>query len=218
MKGSFMNSTIRRIKRSLRDCQLQPSFGLCLFEEGYCLDFLGFLIALPFLDRWYREPTEIMESWGIQYFERSIMLSWGRKCKFIQMPWSLEHVKWEVMQPDGKFALKDRSYSGDPKDGRWIAEYTYHYKLRNDQVQVRTATVYVERGYWHWLLAKWLRLPLWLPVVNMMQQSIEIKFNDEVGERTGSWKGGCIGCGWTMLPGETAEQSLRRMENERKFN
>ncbi len=38
-----------------------------------------------------------------------------------------------------------------------------------------------------------------------------------VGERTGSWKGGTIGCGNDLLPGETMEQSLRRMERDRTF-
>lgn len=211
-------TTAYRIKRSLRGCRLRPSFGLCLFEEtGYCLDLFGFLIALPFMDRWYREPKEIMESWGFNYFDRALMLKWGNWTKFIHMPWSFEHVKWEVMQPDGKFVLKDRSYGEHPNDGRWIDSYFYQYTLRNGEVQERVATIYVERGYWHWLLAKWLRLPLWFPVVNMMKQSIDVRFNDEVGERTGSWKGGCIGCGYTMLKGETPEQTLRRMERERKF-
>jgi len=44
-----------------------------------------------------------------------------------------------------------------------------------------------------------------------------VKFSDEVGERTGSWKGGVIGTGSEMRPGESPEQCLRRMERERKF-
>ena len=215
-----MSSTVYRIKRSLRGCRPRFALGLDLFEEEYCLNFFGFLIALPFLDRWHREPHEIMESWGFyyDYHDASLVLCRGNKTKFIHMPWQYDHVKWEVMQPDGKFVLKDRSYDGDPKDGRWVADYVYRYTLRSGEVQVRIATIYVERGYWHWLLAKWLRLPLWLPVVNMMKQSIDVRFDDEVGERTGSWKGGCIGTGYTMLPGETPEQTIRRMERERKFN
>lgn len=212
------DSTITRIRRSLRGCKLRLSFGLDLFEKQYCLDLFGFLIALPFLDRYHRQPHEMMESWGFYYQDRALVLKWGKRCKFIHMPWSMDFVKWEVMQPDGKFVPKDRSYGEHPNDGRWIAEFVYRYKLRNGETQVRIATIYVERGYWHWLIAKWLRLPLWLPVVNMMKQSIDVRFDDEVGERTGSWKGGCIGTGYTMLPGETPEQTLRRMERERKFN
>lgn len=215
-----MSSTVYRIKRSLRGCRLRFALGLDLFEEEYCLNFFGFLIALPFLDRWHRAPYEIMGSWGFyyDYHNASFVLCRGNKTKFIHMPWKYDHVKWEVMQPDGKFVLKDRSYDGDPKDGRWVADYVYRYTLRSGEVQVRIATIYVERGYWHWLLAKWLRFPLWLPVVNMMKQSIDVRFDGEVGERTGSWKGGCIGTGYTMLPGETPEQTIRRMERERIFD
>lgn len=213
-----MSSTITRIKRSLRGCRPRLSFGLCLFEEGYCLDFFGFLIALPILDRWAREPHELMESWGFSYFERAIMLKWGNWTKFIHMPWSLDFVKWEVMRPDFSFVPKDCSYNGPPQDGRWTRTYSYHYQLRSGEIQERTVTIYVERGYWHWLLAKWLGLPSWFPFVNMMRQSIEVEFDTEVGERVGSWKGGCIACGYHMLPGETPEQTLRRMERERKFN
>jgi hypothetical protein len=50
-----------------------------------------------------------------------------------------------------------------------------------------------------------------------VRTSIEVGFDDEVGERTGSWKGGTIGCGYDMLPDESAVQCLRRMERERKF-
>lgn len=46
---------------------------------------------------------------------------------------------------------------------------------------------------------------------------IDIEFSDEVGERTGSWKGGVLGCGFDMLPGERPVDALRRMELERKF-
>ena len=35
--------------------------------------------------------------------------------------------------------------------------------------------------------------------------------SDEVGEETGSWKGGTIGCGYNLKPGETAEECFDRM-------
>jgi len=54
------------------------------------------------------------------------------------------------------------------------------------------------------------------PVAEVPVSNI-LGFDREIGERSGSWKGGCIGCGWDMKPGETAEQTLRRMESERTF-
>lgn len=47
--------------------------------------FFGFLISLPFLDRWHYYPEEIMDSWGFSYFERAIMLKWKNKTRFIHM-------------------------------------------------------------------------------------------------------------------------------------
>jgi hypothetical protein len=51
----------------------------------------------------------------------------------------------------------------------------------------------------------------------MVSTTLDVKFDDEVGERSGSWKGGTIGCSYEMLPNETPEQTLRRMEKEREF-
>ena len=62
----------------------------------------------------------------------------------------------------------------------------------------------------------WRVLKRW-PIYKWYRKSINVQFSDETGERTGSWKGGTIGCGYDMLPGETAEQTLRRMEKEREF-
>ena len=70
----------------------------------------------------------------------------------------------------------------------------------------------MERRAWR---PKWFT---WTRIFEKQRQSISVEFNDEVGERSGSWKGGCIVCGYEMLPGETPEQTLRRMERERVFS
>lgn len=210
-----------RFRKNWRDFKrLQPKLEVVMFmDSGWFLVLLGVWIPLPFLDRFVGGGCNDfgMRSWGVSYGDRSLYLQWDKWTKFVYMPWSFEHVKWEVMRPDGTWVPKVNSWDGKEPDGRWETTYPYRYILRSGEVQERTATIYVERGYWHWLFAKWLRLPLWLPVVNITKQSIDIRFNDEVGERTGSWKGGCIGTGYTMLKGETPEQTLRRMERERKF-
>lgn len=45
-----------------------------------------------------------------------------------------------------------------------------------------------------------------------------VEFDDEVGERTGSWKGGCTGCSYEWERNETMLSALRRMEATRKFD
>jgi len=45
-----------------------------------------------------------------------------------------------------------------------------------------------------------------------------VSFDAEVGEGTGSYKGGVVGCSHDMLPFETPIETLRRMEKEVRFN
>jgi hypothetical protein len=196
----------------LEGCTLKPSFGLDLFENGYSLDLFGFLIALPFLDRWRYEPHEIMERWSVYYHERSLWFCWGRHHKCFYMPWMLTHIKTEVRRPDGSWVKKAWSWEPGYPDGREELVFPYKYVLRNNVTQSRLATVHVERMEWR---QRWLKWCSWFA---KKRQSIDVRFNAEVGEREGSWKGGCIGCGYDMLPGETLEQTLRRMERERIFD
>jgi len=94
------------------------------------------------------------------------------------------------------------------KDGAYIEVHPYTYKLKNGTIQNRTATCTIEKREWH---------RKWFPFLMKKQQVIDIEFNDEVGERSGTWKGGIIGCSYEMLPGDTILTSLLRMEAERKF-
>ena len=205
----------RILKRNWEDFKRpQPSLSLCLFGDDthFSLNLFGMFIPLPCLGRFAYEPEEIMDQWGISYVGSAICLKWGSKHKFIHMPWSYDHIRCDVRKPDGTWTKELNSWDGKGEDGRCTGEYDYKYTLKNGEVQERKATVYVERREWR---QKWLK---WTPLFALVKTSIEVEFNGEVGERSGSWKGGCTGCGYNILPNETPEQALRRMENERKFN
>lgn len=58
---------------------------------------------------------------------------------------------------------------------------------------------------------------MWTSLFSKIRTDIDVEFDKEVGERTGSWKGGVLGCGWGLLPGETPYECLKRMERERLF-
>lgn len=199
---------------------------LCLFEEGFSLNVFRWFIRLRFLNRWRYEPHEIMESWGFKFFERSIHFNWGPHCKIVHLPWEFDHVKTEVLRPDGTWVpyvgsweigplriVNDRgaTLGGKEPDGRWQETYDYTYTLKSGEVQHRKATIYVERMEWRWRCLKWL------PLFAKKRQSITVEFDAEVGERTGSWKGGVMGTGYTMLPGESPLETLRRMELEHRM-
>lgn len=153
-----------------------------------------------------------MNSWGIYYYADSLVLCYGHKNKYIYMPWMWDHCKCEVRRADGSWVPHVSSYERDKEpDDREVQKFGYRYTLRTGEDQVAEATVYAERRTWKW---RWFK---WLPWPRKVRTSIDVNFNREMGEQAGSWKGGCVGCGWDMLPGETMEQTLRRMEVERTF-
>lgn len=189
--------------------------NLLLFEEGYTLSLHPlwgkWYIPLPFKAR--RKPEDMCEGWGISLAERSIYIKRGTKYKFVRLPWDWQHVRHEVLRPDGTWTPYVGCWERDKEpDGRQVWTAPYHYVLKNGTVQERTATVYVEEREWRW---RWFTR---LPWPRMIRRSISVEFDGEVGERTGSWKGGCIGCGYDMLLEEHPLETLKRMERERIFD
>lgn len=187
-------------------------------------------LKLPFLPR--REPGEDgMDRWGFSIDRDSfsdVHLSWGAKTKIIRMPWAWEFSRRSSLMPDGRSWVHELpgygTRRGDVPVGeaqvdwwsmrdlpRWERKLPYRYVLRSGEVQEREATITVGEMEWRWL---WLK---WLPWPRMIRRSIDVSFNGEVGERSGSWKGGTLGCGYDMRRDETPEECLRRMERERKF-
>lgn len=201
----------KRISRSLEGCRFKLSFGLLMFDDGYCLDLFGFLIALPFLDRYVREPKDMMEAWRVYAMDRSLWFCWGPKSWAYHLPWDLKHLKVEVLRPDGTWAKEVNSWDKGEPDGRQVWKFPYRYECRSGEIQDATATVHVERREWRW------RSMMWCPLTAKVRKSIDIGFDREMGDQAGSWKGGVIGTGYEMKRGETAEQTVRRMEREHKF-
>ena len=133
-------------------------------------------------------------TYGFKFFDDLLWIYYGKgKGRrddpriALTMPWGWRHREHLIL--------------GEPET------HPYRYVLRSGEVQERTATIKVEQRTW---------LRPWLPW-KKVRRYIDVAFNDEVGERSGSWKGGVLGCGFNMNPGETALQALRRMEAERKL-
>lgn len=134
-------------------------------------------------------------TYGFQFFEDILWIHYGKehaevgtsKRLSFYMPWHWKHREHLILS--------------EPET------HPYHYCLKNWTIQERTATIQVESMLW---------TRYWLPW-RMYRRSIDVKFNDEVGERTGSWKGGTIGCGYDLRADEAPLECLRRMEKERKF-
>ena len=93
----------------------------------------------------------------------------------------------------------------------WNKTYNYKYILKNSTEQNAKAHIRVEEREWRW---KWL---VWLPFPKKVCRAISVNFDKEIGEQSGSWKGGVLGCGYDLRKNETPLECLRRMEKERVF-
>ena len=199
--------------------EVSPRFGvgfeLCLFEQGWSLmlhpGWGRWFLNLPkFLSR--REPHEMMESWGFTWHlpEGDTHLHWGQRTKILWSPWRWEMASWVVLKKDGTWR-KHETGDYDRPDDLHVEEHPYHYLLSSGEVQHVTASLIVERTVRKPALLRRLPWP------RRTFHGIDIRFSDEVGGRAGSWKGGCIGCGYTMKRGERPVDALRRMQRERRF-
>lgn len=84
-----------------------------------------------------------------------------------------------------------RTFSFTDFDGEQLTA-----KTRIEEIQWEFGT-----GWFKWLSA--FKNPI-------IRRSLDIDFSGETGRRKGSWKGGTIGCGIGMLPGELHESAFRR--------
>ena len=203
------------------------------FDQRYAINFaLGwgkFMVRLPFKTK-LKEGCDLPKYgfavhndtfWIYKggYYDESIgqvqdrNSSWSWYLPFFSYEFDGHWVKdkdgqWQMMQhkrhnPSGPEAYKFRE-SGMA----YTEKHPYQYVLKRGEVQHRTATCTVEKRKWH---------RKWFPFLTKENTVIDIEFSNEVGERSGTWKGGTLGCSYSLHPEENVLQCLRRMEIERKF-
>ena len=171
--------------------------------------------------------------WGIDFHNDTLWIytgggdnfEGGKKWITFEMPYKLDWVRTSMLLKTDGVSLHlgigewEHEVKGDRKDFYndkwndllWEETHDYLYTLKSGKVQERKATIHVSEREWRPLWFKWTKL------FSHVRRSIDVEFSDEVGERTGSWKGGTIGCGYHLLKGEIPLDCLRRMEKERKF-
>lgn len=162
---------------------------------------LGFgLFRVAFSFPWKRLVPDYHQCsgpiYGFVFFEDGLHLHWGQQKGTRDDPFTIIYMPWAW-----RFVKGSHKKLSEPET------YPYTYVLNSGEVQSRQATIQAETRTW------WRP---WLPF-RRTRRSIDITFSDEVGERSGSWKGGCIGCSYEILRRELPVQALRRMECERKF-
>lgn len=143
---------------------------------------------------------------GAQTHDSSTTMDW---CT--HLPWKQwDCVRSSVYEPDGKhFATEER---GKGKFFEFMRKKdacpACHFGFEDFDGEMIVATCIVEEREWRrgegWF--KWLR---WFYPAKI-RRSLDLRFSAEVGCEKGSWKGGTIGHGIEMLPGETPRQAFER--------
>jgi hypothetical protein len=226
-------------RTSIRAPYGEVSFGYRLFAFSLGSHGRPYLhVALPGIQvffrlphwRWLehltRGPHDMdRRSYGFSWrfgpdWQGDIHAHWGTKFCIISMPWGWnkhrDDYRREYLGTDGVWH-DQRQFPHE-----WIAPenrgpepvsitepYPYLTKYGVFQGDI-TATAHMERTQLVYRI-------LGFPVRRMVKFSIDVKFSKEVGSQRGSWKGGTVGTGFDMKPGETIAQTLHRMRRERSF-
>lgn len=140
-----------------------------------------------------------LKGWDIPFVNYGTAVRWDRYCgpeEFVDIP-----SNW------GKHPYRTGYDGGCEKPSTWTYNYTDPYDGK-----VVPCRFWVEELEWR---PKWLR---WTKRFAKVRRFIEVEFSEEMGPRKGSWKGGTIGCGFNMLPGEHPTETILRMQKEYKFD
>jgi len=121
------------------------------------------------------------------------------KFKWIRTSHLLNNNKWK------HFYNLHKSIHEKYQENEWKVIYPYIYKTSKNEIQETSAIVKVTKRLW---FKTWHKLPVRL----IKKKVIDVWFTPAVGE-----KDRCAGCDYQIKKGETALDTLRRMEKERKF-
>ena len=185
-----------------------------------------FFLTIPFIRSKYDEcdpPKYGFYFYSIDgFWPTELVMCLGRKNKTFYLPWNPEWVRtsrlscdetwFHERREDRKKGIECRWWDEEFQNKLWKKTYPYTYTLKDGTIQDRLATVTVEEREWR---PRWF---MWTDIFSKKRRSINVEFDQEVGERTGSWKGGVTGCGYDLKPLEHPYVCLLRMQEERKFN
>lgn len=200
-----------------------PFFSLYFLPVTIMFLFIGWgkvYLRLPFdtgMNDECENPSYGVNTYTNGKFINEVWFYWGKKRKHIDLPWTLQWYRTSILLKDGTWEheLKgDRKefYNEEWKKKQWSEDYIYTYTLKSVEVQKVNTTIYVEEREWR---PRWFK---WTNLFSRVNKTIDVDFSQEVGEGKGSWKGGTVGCGYTINKNETPLQCLKRMESERRFD
>ena len=216
--------------------KFEIAYEECGYEEGngeLHISLFGWhsVFKMPWKSKRFPYGDCDAPTWGIMIHDNTLWLHYGGngnmngggKYKAWHIPFfTWEHVRHDVQCDlgDGKLTMVPENKLERHIDGKYIPleenefVYKYHYDYTDKyDGAVIPCTFWVEEREWR---RKWFKWCDWKGFKDV-RRYIEIKFDAEVGKRKGSWKGGCIGCDYTLKDGETPMECIKRMEKERDF-
>lgn len=201
------------------------SFELCGYFDNrprinICLVFFRLAIILPFRNKWTDECDA--PKWGIAIHNNTFWIYKGGKgnmnggnkwwtwhIPFITKDW----IRTSILLKDDTWEHEVNGSRKEFYNDEWKQKqksWTYDYTDKYDNSIIPT-TIYVEEREWR---PKWLK---WTGIFKSVNRTIDVHFSKECGKRKGSWKGGTLGCSYSLLPNEQPLDCLKRMERERYF-
>jgi hypothetical protein len=135
------------------------------------------------------------------------------KSKVFFLPWrSWRHVRRSLYGADGRhfWTEMDRKPGNDWAAREAVQNACPKVKFEFEDYDGRrlVATTHIEER--EWLFGEgWFK---WLSLFRRpkIRRSLSLEFSGETGREKGSWKGGTVGTGIDMLPGELHEAAFRR--------
>lgn len=141
--------------------------------------------------------------------DSSIQQQWG-----CFLPWTQwRHVRHSL------YGLSGEHVYTEPQGRAWEAYQaakdacpTVKFSIEDFDGEKIIATTMIEKSEWHFGTG-WFKWLSWFCRPKICR-CLDIRFSGETGPEKGSWKGGTVGTGIDMLPGEDHEAAFRRYCNE----
>jgi hypothetical protein len=185
----------------------------CRYAINFALGWGKFMIYLPFKTK--LEEGCDMPRYGFAVHNNTLWFYKGGdydegQCQNQWITWDLPYFSWKfeghwILNKSKQWSLVESGSYQYRKDSAYVEVHPFTYILKNGTIQERTATCTIEKR-------KWYRK--WFPFLTMTRQVIDIEFSDEVGERSGTWKGGTIGMSYDLRSDESIAECLDRLQKD----
>jgi hypothetical protein len=165
------------------------------------------------------EYSSECRKYGIAYHGDTFWLYTGKETKSLDAPWQREIIRMDLLKPNGSLFHRN-TYKNDRKNGEHVHWYELEksndisnglceivqlsHTLKDGTIQERTVTLKGEEREWR---MKWF---MWLPFQKFIKRECDFTFSEEIGERSGSWKGGLMATSTEWKHGESLTESFMR--------